>query len=271
MLNKVNAAVAYLQPFINEKPLVGIILGTGLGALINDVEILQAIPYTEIPHFPVSTVESHSGRLIIGKLQQKPVLVMQGRFHYYEGYSLEEVTLPVRVMKMLGISYLFISNAAGGLNPKQKVSDLMVISDHINLLPDHPLRGRNEPAFGPRFPDMSDAYSTELIQLAQNCAKELNINLHTGVYAAVQGPSLETKAEYRYLRIIGADAVGMSTVPENIVARHMNIPVFAISVITDMGIPELITHKVTLDDVIAAANKSEPSLALLFKTMIGRL
>lgn len=271
MLNKVNEAVAYLQPFVNEKPLAGIILGTGLGALINDLEITHAISYKDIPHFPVSTVESHSGRLIFGKLMGKPVVVMQGRFHFYEGYNLQEVTFPVRVMKLLGISYLFISNAAGGLNPEQQVGDLMVITDHINLLPDHPLRGKNEPSFGPRFPDMSDAYSIELIQLAKNCGTELGIKLHTGVYAAIQGPTLETKAEYKYLRIIGADAVGMSTVPENIVARHMDIPVFATSVITDMGIPELITHKVTLEDVIAAANKAEPSLALLFKTMISKL
>lgn len=271
MLTQISETTTFLKPLVKEVPVAGIILGTGLGALVNDILVEHEIPYETIPNFPVSTVESHKGKLIIGRLSNKPVIVLQGRFHFYEGYNLQQVTFPVRVLKMLGIKNLLISNAAGGLNPQQKVGDMMVITDHINLLPDHPLRGKNLDTFGPRFPDMSDAYSSQLISLAQKCALALNINLQYGVYAAVQGPTLETKAEYKYLRIIGADAVGMSTVPENIVARHMDIPVFALSVITDMGIPEFMTQKTTLADVIKAAGMAEPKMALLFKTMVGYL
>lgn len=271
LTTQIKETANYLKKFINDKPLVGIILGTGLGGLVDHIKITHAIPYESIPYFPVSTVESHKGRLIFGSIHNKNVVVMQGRFHYYEGYSMQQVTFPVRVMKALGIEYLIISNACGGLNPLQKVTDLMIINDHINLLPEHPLRGKNDDSLGPRFPDMSEPYDHKLIALAKRCATKLNINLNEGVYVAVQGPTLETKAEYNYLRIIGADAVGMSTVPENIVARHMNIPVFAISVITDMGIPELIHAPTTLEDVVRAATLAEPDLTKLIAAMIEEL
>lgn len=271
MLQQIKEAAAYLQPFVKETPVAGIILGTGLGSLVHEVSVQHEIDYGNIPYFPESTVQSHAGKLIIGSMHQKTVIIMQGRFHYYEGYSLQQVTFPVRVLKLLGIKHLFLSNAAGGLNPAQQVGSLMVIKDHINLLPDHPLRGKNLDELGPRFPDMSEAYCSKLIALAKECAQELQIDLLEGVYAAVQGPTLETKAEYKYLRIIGADAVGMSTVPENIVARHMDIPVFAISVITDMGIESMMTHKVTLQDVIDAAGKAEPKLTALISRMISKL
>ncbi|MFN4082890.1 MAG: purine-nucleoside phosphorylase [Bacteroidia bacterium] len=271
MYQQIIESADFLKKQITHQPEIGIILGTGLGSLVNEVLVQTQISYESIPHFPVSTVESHKGKLLFGTIHNKQVVVMQGRFHYYEGYSLQQVTFPVRVLKMLGIKKLFISNAAGGLNPQQEVGSLMMITDHINLLPDHPLRGKNIDELGPRFPDMSDAYCSELAQLARTCANKLNIKLHEGVYAAVQGPTLETKAEYKYLRIIGADAVGMSTVPENIVARHMGIPVFAISVITDMGIAERMTHKISLQDVIDAANSAQPKLTALVSCMIGKL
>ncbi|MCA0427461.1 MAG: purine-nucleoside phosphorylase [Bacteroidetes bacterium] len=270
MLTKLNQATEFLKAFCTTPPQTGIILGTGLGALVNEIEIRHSIDYPEIPNFPVSTVESHKGRLILGTLAGKEVIVMQGRFHYYEGYSLQEVTFPVRVMIQLGIKQLFISNASGGLNPSYEISDLMVLDDHINLLPDHPLRGKNEPTLGPRFPDMSDAYDESLIKLAFEVAKEQQLKLQKGVYAAVQGPTLETKAEYKYLRVIGADAVGMSTVPENIVARHMGVPVFAISVITDLGVPNRI-QETSLQDVINAAGIAEPRMTALIKGMISKL
>lgn len=267
MLQKMNEAYAFLKSYLTAIPETGIILGTGLGALVNEIDIRHSIDYPQIPHFPVSTVESHKGRLILGTLAGKEVVVMQGRFHFYEGYSAKELTFPIRVMKLMGIKRLFISNASGGLNPDFAISDLMVLDDHINLLPDHPLRGKNEDSLGPRFPDMSDAYDTDLIQLAFSVAEKLNIKLQKGVYAAVQGPTLETKAEYKYIRTIGADAVGMSTVPENIVARHMGIPVFAISVITDLGVPNRI-KEVSLQDVINAAGIAEPNMTQLIKEMI---
>lgn len=267
--HKAIEALTFIQSKTKTQVKAGIILGTGLGKLVEEIEIETAIHYSSIPHFPISTVESHQGRLIIGKLNGVGVVVMQGRFHYYEGYSLQEVTFPIRVMKLMGIEKLFISNASGGLNPEFEVSDLMIQSDHINLLPDHPLRGRNDERFGPRFPDMSDAYDQSLISLAESIANEMNIRLVKGVYAAVQGPTLETPAEYIYLRNIGADTVGMSTVPENIVARHMGIPVFAISVITDLGVPGKI-HKVSLQDVLNAAAIAEPRMTMLIKEMIRR-
>ncbi|MFY8020185.1 MAG: purine-nucleoside phosphorylase [Bacteroidia bacterium] len=270
MLQKMNEAYAYLKSYLTEIPETGIILGTGLGALVDEIEIRHAIDYPQIPHFPVSTVESHKGRLILGTLAGKEVVVMQGRFHYYEGYSAQELTFPIRVLKLLGIKRLFISNASGGLNTNFSISDLMVLDDHINLLPEHPLRGKNEDSLGPRFPDMSEAYDPELIQLAFVVADKIGIKLQKGVYAAVQGPTLETKAEYKYIRTIGADAVGMSTVPENIVARHMNIPVFAISVITDLGVPNRI-QEVSLQDVLNAAGIAEPRMTALIKEMVKAL
>ncbi|QMU27793.1 purine-nucleoside phosphorylase [Adhaeribacter radiodurans] len=248
-------------------PVYGIILGTGLGALVNDIDIQYSIPYDEIPHFPVSTVESHSGKLIFGQLADRAVVVMQGRFHYYEGYSMEQVVFPIRVMKMLGIQKLFVSNAAGGLNPDFNTSDLMVITDHINLQPTNPLIGTNKDALGPRFPDMSEVYDAAMIQQARQIAIVNGLPVKTGVYVSVPGPMLETKAEYRYLSLIGADAVGMSTVPEIIAARHMELPCFAVSVITDMCVPGRI-KKVILLDILEAAAQAEPSMTFLIKELI---
>lgn len=269
MLAKIAQTHTYLNSFYNQAK-IGIILGTGLGALVDDMEIEYSLPYGGIPNFPISTVESHQGRLLIGRLNNVPVVVMQGRFHYYEGYDMQELTFPVRVMKQLGIENLFISNASGGLNPSYEVSDLMILNDHINLLPEHPLRGKNEDTLGPRFPDMSEAYDPKLIALAHEIGSELGIKLQEGVYAAVQGPTLETKAEYNYLRIIGSDAVGMSTIPENIVARHMGMKVFAISVITDLGVPGLV-KKISLQDVLNAAAIAEPKMTKLISEMVTRV
>lgn len=258
----------YIQSKYKHRPQFGIILGTGLGRLVDNIEIDCIIEYKDIPHFPVSTVESHSGKLICGKIAGKNVVVMQGRFHYYEGYSAKEVTFPVRVMKLLGIEKLFISNACGGVNPDQEVGELMIISDHINLHPDNPLRGPNLDEFGPRFPDMSEPYDRKMISQALEIAKKHDIVAHTGVYASVTGPNLETPAEYKYVRVLGADAVGMSTIPENLVARHMGIPVFAISVITDLGVEGRI-EEVSLEMVLAAADKAEPDMTLIFQELIA--
>ena len=248
-------------------PTYGIILGTGLGALVNEIDVQYSISYDEIPHFPVSTVESHSGKLIFGQIADRPVVVMQGRFHYYEGYSMEQVVFPVRVMKMLGVQKLFVSNAAGGLNPEFNTSDLMVITDHINLQPTNPLIGPNKDVLGSRFPDMSEVYDTDMISQAEQIAADHQLPLSKGVYVSVPGPMLETKAEYRYLTFIGADAVGMSTVPEIIAARHMDLPCFAVSVITDMCVPGKI-KKVVIADILAAAAKAEPNLTFLIKELI---
>ncbi len=268
MIDKVKETVAFILEEINIKPRFGVILGTGLGALVNDIDISHTLNYTDIPNFPLSTVEGHSGKLIFGKLEGREVVAMQGRFHYYEGYSMQEVTFPVRVMKLLGIERLFISNAAGGLNPDFQLSDLMVIDDHINLMPENPLVGENWDDFGPRFPDMSEPYDQDMIARAMEIAKQEDIPTHQGVYVGVTGPNLETKAEYKYLRVIGADAVGMSTIPENIVARHMELPCFAISVITDLCTPGNI-EKVTVEKVIAAAMKAEPGMTRLLKALIA--
>jgi len=270
MLDKIRETSEFLKNKTDGRPQVGIILGTGLGALVNDIDISITIPYEDIPNFPVSTVESHSGKLIFGELGGKKVVVMQGRFHYYEGYDMQQITFPVRVMKFLGIEKLFISNASGGLRDEQEISDLMILSDHINLLPENPLRGKNLDDLGPRFPDMSDAYDKDLIQKALEIARKHNIKVHTGVYAAVPGPNLETPAEYKYLSIIGADAVGMSTIPENLVARQMGIPCFAISVITDIGVEGKI-KKVTVEEVIAAAAKAEPNMTRLMEELISSI
>lgn len=259
-----------LKKYDFAQPTVGIILGTGLGGLLNDMKVETEIGYDKIPHFPVSTVESHSGRLLFGTIENVPVVVMQGRFHYYEGYTMQQVVYPVRVMKKLGIKTLLVSNAAGGLNPDFKISDLMVINDHINLQPDNPLIGPNDPKLGPRFPDMSQPYQPNLINIALTAAHQNSIRAHQGVYVAVPGPNLETKAEYRYLRVIGADAVGMSTVPEVLAARHMNIPVFAVSVITDLCTPGNI-EPVELPQIIAAAKAAEPGLRTVMKSLITAL
>ena len=269
-LNQIQEAVSFIQSKYYQSVPVGIILGTGLGSLGNQIDVELEIDYKDIPHFPVSTVESHSGKLIFGTIAGKKVLAMKGRFHYYEGYSMKEVTFPVRVMKKLGVQTLLVSNASGGLNPSQVVGDVMVLSDHINLFPENPLRGKNYDELGPRFPDMSDAYSRRLIDLAMGIAQEKGIKLHTGVYCGVEGPNLETPAEYKYLRIIGGDAVGMSTVPEVLVARHSGMEVFGISAITDLGVEGKI-HQVSLQDVLAAAAKAEPVMSQIMRELVGRM
>lgn len=268
MIEKIQEAVKFIRQQTDFQPRFGIILGTGLGALAQEIEVEKSISYKDIPHFPLSTVESHSGKLSFGTLNNVPVVVMQGRFHYYEGYTMEQVVFPVRVMKFLGIEKLLISNASGGVNPDYEISDLMIISDHINLLPDNPLRGKNYDELGPRFPDMSEAYDRKMVAQAMEIAKKHNIPAHAGVYASVPGPNLETLAEYKYIRVIGADAVGMSTVPENLAARHMGLPVFAISVITDLGVEGKL-KEVSVADVIAAAHKAEPHMTLIIKELIA--
>jgi purine-nucleoside phosphorylase len=269
MYKEILESAKYIQSRHAFQPEVGIILGSGLGGLINEIKIEATIPYPDIPHFVIPTVEFHSGELILGYLGGTRVVVMHGRFHYYEGYSLSQITFPVRVMKVMGIQKLYVSNAAGGLNPDYQISDLMILNDHINLLPDNPLRGPNIDEMGGRFPDMSEPYDRELITAAKEIAIEDNIKVHEGVYAAVSGPNLETRAEYRYLRIIGADAIGMSTIPENIVARHMGISCFAISVITDLCIPETL-KEAKVDDILAAAYKAEPQMTRLMARLINR-
>ena len=244
----------------------GIILGTGLGKLVNEIDIDHILEYKDIPGFPLSTVESHQGRLIFGRLAGRRVVAMQGRFHYYEGYTMQQVTFPVRVMKMLGIQRLTVSNASGGVNPDYEIGDLMIINDHINLLP-NPLIGPNDQSLGPRFPDMSQPYDRQLIAAAVAIAKRLGIRYHLGCYVGSTGPTFETPAEYRYIRIIGGDAVGMSTVPEVIVARHLSIPCFAVSIITDLGVEGKI-KEVSHNDVLEAASAAEPKMTALIKELI---
>ncbi|SHK11271.1 purine-nucleoside phosphorylase [Rhodothermus profundi] len=263
----VEEAAAYIQDRTTLRPRLGIILGTGLGELAREIEAEMTLPYDEIPHFPLSTVESHHGRLIVGHLSGVPVYALQGRFHLYEGYTPRQVTFPVRVLATLGIDTLLISNAAGGMNPLFRRGDLMLITDHINLQGHNPLVGPNIDEWGPRFPDMSEPYDPELRRLAEEKALELGIKLQQGVYVAVLGPNLETKAEYRFLRLIGADAVGMSTVPEVIVARHMNLRVMAISVITDECFPDAL-EPLSLEAVLAAAAEAEPRLTRLMKAVV---
>jgi purine-nucleoside phosphorylase len=253
----------------NYAPETGIILGTGLGGLVQEIDIEFELPYELIPDFPVSTVEGHSGKLIFGKLSGKKVVAMQGRFHFYEGYSMQQVVFPVRVMNFLGIKRLFVSNASGGVNPSFEVGDLMIINDHINLFPAHPLIGPNENKLGPRFPDMSEAYDRSMISMAKELGKELDIALQEGVYVGLTGPTFETPAEYKYVHIIGGDTVGMSTVPEVITARHMNLPVFAISVITDLGVVGKIVE-VSHEEVQKVAKVAEKKMTRLMKEMIGR-
>jgi len=269
MLKIINETANFLKNKTNFLPEVGIILGTGLGGLVNDIDIEHSISYEDIPNFPVSTVEGHSGRLIFGKLGGKVVVAMQGRFHFYEGCNMEQVTFPVRVMKYLGIKHLIVSNASGGVNPDYEIGDLMVINDHINLIP-NPLIGKNINELGPRFPDMSEPYCPEMIKIVDVIAKKNNIKIQKGVYVAVTGPTLETPAEYFYFRKIGGDTVGMSTVPEVVIARHMDIPCFAISVITDLGVPGKI-KKVTHEDVQNVAEVTEPKLTLLIKELISKI
>jgi purine-nucleoside phosphorylase len=263
-------AADYIKKHTTSKPKIGIILGTGLGTLVNAIVIEKSFSYTTIPHFPVSTVEFHKGRLIIGTLQKKTVIAMQGRFHYYEGYSTKEITLPVMVMKLLGVRQLIISNASGGLNPNFKPGEVMLISDHINLIPDNPLRGPNKPKRGPRFPDMYQCYNRNLIKIAEDVALKNNISVKKGVYVAVPGPNLETAAEYRFLRTIGADAVGMSTVPEVIMARYLKMNVLGLSVITDMGIADALKPTGLLK-ILKAAARAEPQLVKIVSGVVQKL
>lgn len=269
MKARLQDAIAYINTKTFDTPVAGIVLGSGLGNFTANMEIEVEIPYGDIPNFPVSTVEGHKGRMILGKLDGKPVVVMAGRFHFYEGYSVEEVVFPIRVLKMMGIQTLFISNAAGGVHPDFEVGDLMIINDHISFFTPNPLVGPNDPEMGPRFPDMSEPYNKELITKAKEIGAELNIRLHEGVYTGVTGPTFETRAEYRLIQLVGGHAVGMSTVQEVITAVHMGLKVFAISVITDLGIREednVITH----EEVLAAAKEAEPKLTALFRGLIAR-
>lgn len=270
MLKKISETADYIKSKTNLVPEIGIILGTGLGGLVNEIDIETSIPYDEIPNFPVSTVEGHHGRLIFGELSGKKVVAMQGRFHYYEGYSLQEVTFPVRVMKQLGIQRLFLSNASGGVNPDFEVGDLMVLTDHINMLPDNPLRGQNFSELGPRFLDMSEPYDKKTISLALEIAQNIGIKLQQGVYVVTSGPTFETPAEYVMFRNTGADTVGMSTVPEVIVAKHMGIPCFAISIITDLGVPGKIVE-VSHEEVMKVATIAEKKMTALFREIFKQI
>lgn len=269
-LEKIKETADYIRKEVGTLPKIGVILGTGLGDLVNHIEIVKEIDYHVIPNFPVSTVEGHSGKLIFGNLGGKYIMAMQGRFHYYEGYDMKEVTFPVRVMKEIGVETLFVSNAAGGMNKEFKVGDVMVITDHINLFPENPLRGKNYNELGPRFPAMTEAYSLALVNMADDIAREQGIRLMHGVYVGTPGPTFETPAEYEYFRIIGGDAVGMSTVPEVIVANHAGMKVFGVSVITDLGgkdIKEVTTH----EEVQKAAVKAQPVMTTVIKEMLARI
>jgi purine-nucleoside phosphorylase len=270
MVEKINETVNFLRGKGISNPEVGIILGTGLGKLVEVIEIVREIEYKDIPNFPVSTVEFHKGKLIFGKLQGKMVFAMQGRFHYYEGYTLQQITFPVRVMKSLGVKYLLISNAGGALNLNFKKGTLMLLDDHINLLGNSPLSGPNHQNLGPRFPDMSQPYSPLLNNMLEHIALELGITLHKGVYVAVVGPNLETRAEYRFLKGIGADIVGMSTVPEVIVANHAGLPCTAVSVITDECDPDNL-YPIDIKDILETAAMAELDLIKLFSELIGEL
>lgn len=269
MLEKIDQSVKFISQKTGIRPKTGIILGTGLGGLVSQIDIEQEIFYEDIPNFPVSTVEGHHGKLIFGNLNGKQVMAMQGRFHFYEGYTIQQVVFPVRVMKFFGVENLIVSNASGGVNPDFEIGDLMIINDHINLIP-NVLIGKHYDVFGARFPDMSMAYDKELINKAKFIATQNNIALREGVYCAVTGPTLETPAEYKYFRIIGADAVGMSTVPEVIVANQMGMRCFAISIITDLGVPGKIV-KVTHEDVQRAAAQSEPKMTQIIKELVAEL
>ena len=267
MYTKIQETASWLKQRMTTNPKTAIILGTGLGQLASEITDTYEFPYSEIPNFPVSTVEGHAGKLIFGKLGGTDIMAMEGRFHYYEGYNMKEVTFPERVMYELGIKTLFVSNASGGMNPKFNIGDVMVITDHVNFFPEHPLRGKNFPT-GPRFPDMHEAYDHELIELANKIAEEKGIKLQHGVYVGVQGPTFETPAEYRMYHLFG-DAVGMSTVPEVIVARHCGIKVFGVSIITDLGgfdVPVEVSH----EEVQKAANAAQPIMTEIMREMIRR-
>ena len=270
LISKINETLKVIKKITTEEYPFGIILGTGLGGLAKDIDIQHEIEYEDLPHFPLSTVESHHGKLIFGKIGDKNVVAMQGRFHFYEGYSMKQITYPVRVMKFLGVKTLLVSNACGGMNPIYKRGDIMLMVDHINLLGDNPLIGMNEDELGPRFPDMSEPYDLELIKVAEEVALENKIKVQKGVYVAVPGPNLETKAEYRFLRTIGADVVGMSTIPENIVANHMGIKVLGISIVTDECFPDSL-KPVNVEEIISTAMKAEPKMTLIMKEVVKRI
>ncbi|MBK7106103.1 MAG: purine-nucleoside phosphorylase [Ignavibacteriae bacterium] len=270
LLQKIDETLTELRKYSSKEYPIGIILGTGLGGLVSEIKIEHIIDYDKIPHFPLSTVESHSGKLILGSINGKNVVAMQGRFHYYEGYSMQQITYPVRVMKFLGVKTLLVSNACGGMNPIYKKGDIMIMNDHINLLGDNPLIGINEDSLGPRFPDMSEPYDKNLIELAEKVALENGIKVQKGVYVAVAGPNLETKAEYRFLRATGADVVGMSTIPENIVANHMGIKVLGISIITDECFPDSL-KPVDVNEIIETAMNAEPKMTEILKEVIKQL
>ncbi len=268
-LDQIKEASNFIKSKGVDEPTFGIVLGTGLGNLVTKIDSITEIDYADIPHFPVSTVESHHGKLIYGTIEGKKVLAMQGRFHYYEGYSMQQITFPIRVMKLLGVQKLLISNAAGAVNPNFKKGSLMLIDDHINMLPANPLSGKNLDELGPRFPDMSQPYDKEMNNSLKDLSKELNITLHEGVYTPVAGPNLETRAEYRYLRQIGSDAIGMSTVPEVIVANHMGLPCVAISVLTDECDPDNL-KPVSIAEILEIAGKAEKDLTKLYVELIKR-
>lgn len=267
MWEQVQETVSFIKEKTNFTPEYGVILGSGLGSFTDDIQIEFTLPYTEIPNFPVSTVQGHKGALVFGTIGDKKVVAMQGRFHFYEGYSMKEVTFPVRVMKYLGVEKLIVSNASGGVNPNYKVGDIVIIKDHVNMMPEHPLRGKNDERFGPRFVNMSEAYSKNMILKAKELAKNLNIKVQDGIYLGLQGPTFETLAEYKMVKNIGADCVGMSTVPEVIVARHMEMETFGLSVITDIGDEESI-ETISHDEVLEAAKSAEPKVRILIKELI---
>ena len=267
MWEQVQETVNYINEKINFTPEYGVILGSGLGSFTDEMKVEYTLPYNEIPNFPVSTVQGHKGALVFGTIGGKKVVAMQGRFHFYEGYSMTEVTFPVRVMKFLGVEKLVVSNASGGVNPSYKVGSIVMITDHINMTPEHPLRGKNDERFGPRFVNMSEPYSRKMIAKVTELAKELDIEVHEGIYLGLQGPTFETLAEYKMVKILGADCVGMSTVPEVIVARHMDLETFGISVITDMGNEESI-GTISHDEVLEAAKEAEPKVRSLIKELI---
>ena len=267
MWDKVQETVQFIKAENDFNPEYGIILGSGLGSFTDDMEVAFVLPYSDIPNFPVSTVQGHKGALVFGTIGDKKVVAMQGRFHFYEGYSMEEVTFPVRVMKYLGVNKLIVSNASGGVNPNYKVGDIVIIKDHINFAPEHPLRGKNDERFGPRFVNMSAPYSRQMISRARALAIELDVEVKDGVYFGLQGPTFETLAEYKMVKILGADCVGMSTVPEVIVARHMDVETFGVSIITDMGNEESI-DTISHDEVLEAAQSAEPKVRRLIKSLI---
>lgn len=268
MWEQVQETVSYIKEKTNFTPEYGVILGSGLGGFTNDITIEFTLPYNEIPNFPVSTVQGHKGALVFGTIGTKKVVAMQGRFHFYEGYSMKEVTFPVRVMKYLGVEKLIVSNASGGVNPDYKVGSIVIIKDHINMMPEHPLRGKNDERFGPRFVNMSEPYSRKMIAKGKELAATLEIEVQDGVYLGLQGPTFETLAKYRMVKTVGGDCVGMSTVPEVIVARHMNMECFGISVITDMG-DEHSIDTITHDEVLEAAQAAEPHVRNLIQNLIA--